>query len=127
MDETIADTLSRIGTRSGASRDPSPRITPGPFHLVVKRLRLDLGLSQRELALRSGMKQPHICAFEAGKAAALSTYERLIEAMGHAPVYGIEAMKPRSEIIAELVAERLAAESRLRERRWQRRVSRRSR
>jgi predicted nucleotidyltransferase/DNA-binding XRE family transcriptional regulator len=45
---------------------------------TLRRRRLDAGLSQRELALRSGIPQPNIAAYESGRRApAAGTLDRL--------------------------------------------------
>ena len=123
------DPLAQIETSSGASCDPSSQIDGEGFLLrvILKRMRIAIGMSQRELAKRSGIRQPHICAIEAGKDALLSTYERMAKALGVNLVYETTPARPRADIVAELVAERLAGEARARERRWERRVRRRSR
>jgi hypothetical protein len=84
-------------------------------------------MSRRELSRRSGIPQPQICAIEAGKEALFSSYERLIEAMGSELVLSARPRKPREAIIDELAAEKKNAEALARERRRQRRATRRSR
>lgn len=76
-------------------------------------------MSQRELAVRSGVPQTLICRLEAGKAGLFSTYAKLFEAMGC--VLTPVSARPRDEIIAELVAMRLAAEDRRHKERQRRR------
>jgi ribosome-binding protein aMBF1 (putative translation factor) len=50
---------------------------------MLKDARQAQGISQRELAKRSGVKQPHIARLETGKSTArISTLRRLFEALG---------------------------------------------
>ncbi|MDE2144343.1 MAG: helix-turn-helix transcriptional regulator [Elusimicrobia bacterium] len=94
---------------------------------MIKSLREGLGMSQRELAAWSGVRQPVICAVEAGREALPSTYRRLAEAMGFDFVYHAVATRPREQILAELFSARVAAEDAARVRRQARRLMHRSR
>lgn len=78
-------------------------------------------MSQRELARRSGVPQPQVCRIEAGKTAWWTTYERLTRAMGGELLFTVKRTRPREEIVAGLLAERLALEERARARRFSRR------
>jgi transcriptional regulator with XRE-family HTH domain len=127
--EDVADPFIQIGTSSRASPDPLKRIEHTFAHPgnLIRELRQSLWMSQRELSRRSGIRQPQICAIEAGKDAVHSTYARLIEAMGAEFRISTKISRPREEISAELVAERLAAQKRAEERRRERLFRRRSR
>lgn len=48
----------------------------------IKQARIDAGLTQTELAERSGISQPAISAVESGADVRLSTLERIAEALG---------------------------------------------
>lgn len=84
-------------------------------------------MSQRELSRRSGVPQPHICEIEAGKGALVSTYERLVAAMGAELILKANPVKPREAVLEELAAERESAEERRCARRQALRFSRRER
>ncbi|WP_245701167.1 XRE family transcriptional regulator [Sanguibacter gelidistatuariae] len=59
---------------------PRYRVGMGVTHIseTLRRRRQDAGLSQRDLALRSGVPQPNIAAYESGRRApAAATLERL--------------------------------------------------
>lgn len=57
---------------------------------VVRRARLAAGLSQHELALRSGVSQPHVSAYETGRRQpTVPTIARLVEATGHSLIFDL--------------------------------------
>ena len=48
----------------------------------IKQARLKLGMSQRELAEKTGMKQPNISAIESFRVPTLATLKRICEVLG---------------------------------------------
>lgn len=120
----IPDPLSRIETRSGASGDLPmciEQLSPG---LLIRQLRRSFRMSQRELSRRSGVRQPRVCAVEAGKITEIATYDRLVSALGAELIFKARQITRRETIAEELAAERLAAEERRRARRQALRLSR---
>jgi len=71
----------------------------------LARLRIAKGLTQEELAERSGLKQPNIARMETGKAApTLDTLRRVAAAMGYRlDVRFVPAEEGQPERCAELV------------------------
>lgn len=61
---------------------------------LLREARLAAGFTQRELARRSGVSQPHVSAYETGKRQpTVPTMARLIDATGHGLVLGL---RPRT-------------------------------
>ena len=48
---------------------------------VLRRLRLDAGLTQQELADRAGLRQAHIATIEGGRDVRLSTLSKIFQAL----------------------------------------------
>lgn len=60
----------------------------------IKRLRLKVGFSQTELALRAGMTSQNLNQIEAGKReASTDLFFRIIEAMGYAGEIKVKKIK----------------------------------
>lgn len=52
--------------------------------LVIRRIRKDQGITQKELAERTGIKQPSISRFESGRMdARVHTFVQLLKGLGH--------------------------------------------
>lgn len=49
---------------------------------MLRKLRLDCGLTQQQLADRAGLRQAHISAIEAGRDVKLSTINKIMNAVG---------------------------------------------
>ena len=60
--------------------------------LAIRQLRWRLGLTQRSLAARAGLRQGNVQRVEAGIDCRLSTLTRLLAAMGFEPML---ALRPR--------------------------------
>ncbi|MEP6482795.1 MAG: helix-turn-helix domain-containing protein [Rhodoglobus sp.] len=61
---------------------------------MLRQLRLDAGLSQRELALRSGVPQPNIAAYESGRRVpATRTLDRLVGVLKTPTLERLRAVK----------------------------------
>lgn len=72
------DSLKQINPKIGKTFDMSLRIGK-----VIQEARIKMGLNQKELALRLGMKQPDICNIEKGKKnITLETLSLLCKALG---------------------------------------------
>lgn len=65
-----------------------------PWPVLLKRLRLMRGLSQRQLAERAGVVQSHVAKAEAGADIRMSTLERLIGAMGCRTTVRVRPFEP---------------------------------
>ena len=62
---------------------------------LLRDARLSAGLTQREVARRSGVSQPHVSAYETGKRQpTVPTMARLIDATGHGLVLGLRSRAP---------------------------------
>ena len=77
-------------------------------HVVLRDLRRRFGCSQRELARAAGIDQGLISRLEAGKESHLSTYVRLVEAMGGVLLPRIALPVPWPEAIETRIEERHA-------------------
>jgi transcriptional regulator with XRE-family HTH domain len=84
-------------------------------NLLVRKLRLGAGLSQRALARRAGTSQPAVARYERGTATpSWQTLQRLALACGQQVSIGVEAIPDPHDIeLAELLL-RLTPEERLR-------------
>ncbi|WP_369293462.1 helix-turn-helix domain-containing protein [Nocardioides sp.] len=69
---------------SAMMMNPANAVSAADIGCQVRRLRLQAGLSQHELACRSATSQPAIAHLEAGRRVpTLATLEKLARALGH--------------------------------------------
>jgi transcriptional regulator with XRE-family HTH domain len=79
-DETFLS-LEKVQRRIDELLTTDSRTTP-PFGVLLSRLRENVGLTQREFALRIGVRQASVSGMENRKDIQLSTLQRAIEVLG---------------------------------------------
>lgn len=78
---------------------------------LLREARQAAGLTQREVARRSGVSQPHVSAYENGRRQpTLPTIARLIEATGHRLAVGIEELGPHRPLSLAEIAPEIASD-----------------
>lgn len=68
------------------------------FGLLLSRLRARVNLTQAEVASRAGTSQPAVARYESTAIPTWSTFQRLLQAMGHRPVIKVEPITDERDV-----------------------------